>query len=295
MLATQRQRLITEEVRRRGAVRVSELRKLLNVSDMTVRRDLEALAVAGVLEKVHGGATARALPSSDEPGFEAKSHRQLEEKEAIAIRAAALVSAGQAIALTAGTTTWRLAHHILQVPNLTVVTNSPPVADVLHREGRPDLTVVLTGGVRTPSDALVGPVAVTTLRSLHVDILFMGVHGMSADGGFTTPNLLEAETNRALVASAERVVVTADHTKWGVRGLSRMATLEDVDIVVSDGGLSPEARTTLEEADVKVVLAPAGPARAHGAAAGNGAGIEQAPAVVGDHFAQKRRRANRVR
>jgi DeoR/GlpR family transcriptional regulator of sugar metabolism len=285
MLATQRQRLITEEVRRRGGVRVSELRELLNVSDMTIRRDLEALAIAGVLEKVHGGATARALPSSDEPGFEAKSHRQLDEKDAIAIKAASLVSPGEAIALTAGTTTWRLAHHLVQVPNLTVVTNSPPVAEVLHREGGPDLTVVLTGGVRTPSDALVGPVAVTTLRSLHVDMLFMGVHGMSAEGGFTTPNLLEAETNRALVASAERVVVTADHTKWGVHGLSRIAALEDVDIVVSDTGLAAEARATLEDAGIKVILAPAGPARLRKAAAGNGAGSTQASRVARDNLA----------
>lgn len=271
MLAGQRQLLITEEVRRRGAVRVSELTRLLAVSDMTIRRDLEALAAAGVLEKVHGGATARALPSSDEPGFEAKSHRQIDEKEAIANKASTLIKPGQAIALTAGTTTWRLAQHILQVPDLTVVTNSPPAADVLHREGRPDLTVILTGGVRTPSDALVGPVAVTTLHSLHVDLLFMGVHGMSAQGGFTTPNLLESETNQALVASAERVVVTADHTKWGVRGLSRIVGLDEVDILVSDAGLSPEAHATLSDAGVKVILVPTRSARTRdGAATGNG-------------------------
>ena len=71
---------------------------------------------------------------------------------------------------------------------------------MLHRQARPDLTVVLIGGVRTPSDALVGPIALTALRSLHVDMLFMGVHGMTEDSGFTTPNLLEAETNRALIA-----------------------------------------------------------------------------------------------
>ena len=109
------------------------------------------------------------------------------------------------------------------MPDLTVVTNSIQVANVLHRESRPDLTVVLTGGVRTPSDALVGPIALTAIRSLHLDVLFLGVHGVSADAGFTTPNLLEAETDRALVAASERIVVVADHTKWGVRGLSQIA------------------------------------------------------------------------
>ena len=164
---------------------------------MTIRRDLDVLASAGLLAKVHGGATASACASTDEPGFEAKSHRQLEEKEAIARRAARLVEPGQAIALTAGTTNWRLAHHLTSVPHLTVVTNSIQVANVFHHDARPDLTVVLTGGVRTPSDALVGPVAVPTLHSLHVDLLFMGVHGLTEEAGFTTPNLLEAETNQA--------------------------------------------------------------------------------------------------
>jgi DeoR/GlpR family transcriptional regulator of sugar metabolism len=256
MLAGQRQMLIVEEVRRRGAIRVSELTELLDVSEMTVRRDLDALAASGLIEKVHGGATAPSRQSTDEPGFEAKSHRQLREKEAIAQAAAALVEPGQAIALTAGTTTWRLAHHLQNVPELTVVTNSLQVASVLYRDTRPDLTVVLTGGVRTPSDALVGPVAIATVRSLHVDVLFMGVHGMSEDAGFTTPNLLEAETNQALLASAARVVVVADHTKWGVRGLSKTARLDDAHVLVTDEGLSADARTILAEHIDRIIVAP---------------------------------------
>jgi DeoR/GlpR family transcriptional regulator of sugar metabolism len=257
MLAGQRQLLIVEEIRRRGAVRVSELTDLLDVSEMTIRRDLDALAASGLVDKVHGGATAPNRQSADEPGFEAKSHRQLKEKEAIAHAASRLIEPGQAVALTAGTTTWRLAHYLQDVPDLTVVTNSLPVADVLHRDARPDLTVVLTGGVRTPSDALVGPVAISTLRSLHVDMLFMGVHGMTADAGFTTPNLLEAETNQALIASAARTVVVADHTKWGVRGLSTTARLDEAHVLVSDYRLSAEAQSALAEHIERVILAPA--------------------------------------
>src|SRR4051794_9668094 len=223
MLAVQRHKLIVEELRRHGAVRVSELTDLLEVSEVTVRRDLESLAATGLLEKVHGGATLRGALSADEPGFEAKSHRQLREKEAIARAAARLVEPGLSIGLTAGTTTWRLAHYLAQVPDLTVVTNSMQVANVLHGNARPDLTVVLTGGVRTPSDALEGPIAVTSVRSLHLDVLFMGVHGITVDPGLTTPNLLEAETDRALISASERIVLVADHTKWGIRGLSRIA------------------------------------------------------------------------
>jgi DeoR/GlpR family transcriptional regulator of sugar metabolism len=136
-----------------------------------------------------------------------------------------------------------------------VITNSLPVADVLHAEKRPDLTVALTGGVRTPSDALVGPIAAATLRSLHVDVLFMGVHGMSEDAGFTTPNLLEAETDEALITSAERLVVVADHTKWGIVGLSTIASLDEADVLVTDDRLSPDAQATLGEHVGKLVIA----------------------------------------
>ncbi len=261
MLAGQRQKLILDELRRRSAVRVSELTELLGVSDMTIRRDLDVLASAGLVHKVHGGATAPDRLSADEPGFEAKSQRQLDEKEAIARAASALVEPGQAIGLTAGTTTWRLAHYLLDVPDLTVVTNSLQVASVLHAVPRPDLQVILSGGVRTPSDALVGPVAVATLRALHVDVLFLGVHGISVDAGFSTPNLLEGETDQAHLASAERVVVVADHTKWGVRGLSRIARLDEADVLVTDAGLSPEARGVLAEHIDELIVAPVQRAR----------------------------------
>lgn len=245
MLAPQRQQAILDLVQEHGGVRVSELVRRFNVSDMTIRRDLEALAERGLVAKVHGGATSTAPGSTEEPGFEAKSVRQRPQKDAIGRRAAALVQPGTAIALSAGTTTWAMAHHLADVPGLTVVTNSLPVAEVLHRAGREDQTVVLTGGVRTPSDALVGPIADAAIRSLNVDQLFLGVHGMSTRAGFTTPNLLEAETDRALVSAARRLVVLADHSKWGVIGISTIAELHDADALVCDDELDESARATL--------------------------------------------------
>lgn len=256
MLASQRQARILEEVRRLGGVRVSSLTRLLGVSDMTVRRDLEALAGRGLIEKVHGGATAVPEHSTDEPGFEAKSYRQQAEKEAIAATAAVLVQPGGAIGVTAGTTTWAFAAHLADVPGLTVVTNSIPVAERLHLAGRNDQTIVLTGGVRTPSDALVGPVAVTAIRSLHLDMVFMGVHGMSERAGFTTPNLVEADTNRAFIAAARTLVVLADHTKWGVVGLSSIAELDQAAVLVTDGGIADAAGELLRGQIRDVRIAP---------------------------------------
>jgi len=257
MLARQRQTLILARVREDGGVRVADLARELGVSDMTVRRDLDILDSRGLIEKVHGGATS--LPGSAlfEPGFAAKSSLQENEKDSIAEAAMGLVVPGTAIGISAGTTTYALARRLIDVPALTVVTNSVPVADVLHRAGRPDQTIILTGGVRTPSDALVGPFAVAALRTIHLDQVFLGVHGMDPRSGFTTPNVLEADTDRALAAAGRRLIVVADSSKWGVIGISSIATLDEADTLVTDAGLDEAARRIASERIRELMIAPA--------------------------------------
>lgn len=257
VLARQRQERILEIVRSEGAARVSELIELLDVSDMTVRRDLEVLASRGLIARVHGGATTVSPRSTYEPGFTVKSSLQAEEKAAIARTAAELVTPGSAVAISAGTTTFALARELLAVPDLTVVTNSVPVAQLFHESPRKDVTLVLVGGVRTPSDALVGPVSVTALRTLHTDWLFLGVHGVDAHAGLTTPNLAEAETDRAMIACARRLVVLADATKWNVVGLSTIADLDEVDVLVTDASLDADACACACEQVGRLMLAPA--------------------------------------
>ncbi|MFE5772495.1 DeoR/GlpR family DNA-binding transcription regulator [Streptomyces sp. NPDC056485] len=262
LLAHQRRALILDEVRRRGGVRVNELTRSLNVSDMTVRRDLDVLAREGLLRKVHGGAVLGDEASSHEPGFEAKSEWETAAKRAIAGAAAALVAPGSAIALSAGTTTHALARELAEVTDLTVVTNSVRTAEVfedVRRSGGGDtLTVILTGGIRTPSDALVGPIADQAIRSLHVDLLFLGCHGLGVATGLTTPNLAEAETNRAFLRSARRTVLLADHTKWSAVGLTTFASLDEVDVLVTDS-LPPEEAAAVTERVGEVLLADVDP------------------------------------
>ena len=253
-LARQRQALILEQVREHRAVRVSDLVSALGVSDMTIRRDLEFLHGRGLIEKVHGGAAAIEGSSMFEPGFALKSTLMRNEKNAIAGAAATLVQPGTAIALSAGTTTFALAKRLTDIAGLTVLTNSVPVADVLYQDGRSDQTIILSGGVRTPSDALVGPFAVEVIRSLHVDTVFMGTHGMDARSGLTTPNILEAETNRALIESGRELVVLADHSKWGIRGISSVARLDDADTIITDSGIDPEAQSRLATAVRRLML-----------------------------------------
>ncbi len=259
MLARQRQAFILDRVRETGAVRVAELARELEVSDMTVRRDLEVLHDRGLVEKVHGGATALSGLASYEPGFVAKSALQQVEKTAIATAAAAMVEPGMAIAISAGTTTHVLAEKVAEIPGVTIVTNSMRVAEVLYRSGSREQTVILTGGVRTPSEALVGPFAVAQLRSVHLDLVFMGVHGMDARAGFTCPNLLEAETDRAMVDAGRRLVVTADHSKWGVIGIASIARLDQADVLITDAGLDKAAQVVLRDTVRELVIVDVGP------------------------------------
>ncbi|MEI7745737.1 MAG: DeoR/GlpR family DNA-binding transcription regulator [Chloroflexota bacterium] len=284
MLARQRQTLILDRVREAGAVRVADLARELDVSDMTVRRDLEVLHERRLLEKVHGGATALSSLAQFEPGFVAKSSLQQAEKELIAETAVGLVEPGMAIAISAGTTTFAMAARIAEIPRLTIVTNSMRVADVLFRTGRHDQTVILTGGTRTPSEALVGPFTIAQLRSIHVDLVFMGIHGMDAKAGFTCPNIAEAETNVTLREAGRRLVVVADSTKWGVVGIATIARLDEADILVTDSSLEGAAVPILEEAVGRLVLVSA-PAVAGDAAQPPHAGLGRPVAADPDGLA----------
>ncbi len=258
MLARHRQSLILQAVRNDGSARVSDLTQRLGVSDMTIRRDLEVLARDGLVEKVHGGAVLPGTPAIHEPGFEAKLVLERPEKSAIARAAASMVTPGTAVALAAGTTTFALAQCLLDVPGLTIVTNSLRVTNVFSGtrglDGTAD-SVILTGGVRTPSDALVGPIADLTIRSLHFDLLFLGCHGFDTETGLTTPNLAEAETNRTFIRVARRVVVLADHTKWGLVSLSSFARLNEVDVLITDDMLPADARAQVADQVGELVLA----------------------------------------
>jgi len=254
LLAQQRRRRILDWVRQDGAARVSALVAEFGVSDMTIRRDIGVLARRGLVARVHGGAVPIGR-STEEPGFAAKQGLQTDAKLAIARMAAELVAPGDSVAISAGTTTFAVARELLDVPDLTVVTNSVPVGELLHTRGTLGQTVILTGGVRTPSDALVGPVAVAALSTLHVDWLFLGVHGVDERAGYTSPNLVEAETNRALVQATKHVVVVADSTKWGVVALASMASLGEAEVLVTDSELSHDAQRFLGQRVGRLLIA----------------------------------------
>ncbi|GAC70079.1 putative transcriptional regulator [Gordonia soli NBRC 108243] len=229
---------------------MTDLAEELGVSEMTIRRDLDRLESDGEIAKVHGGAV-RTDPEQSARGLEppssTKAEREPGAKRAIAAAALSLVEDGMTLAIGAGTTTLELAR-LLRGRDVTVITNSVSIFHLLTDPSADEVVssgVQLTGGQRTPSDALVGPIANAALERFRTDRAFVGTHGIDPLAGFTTPNLGEAETNRKLLGTARSCVVIADHTKYGEIGAHLYAGFGRVDHLVTDDGLSEGRRAEL--------------------------------------------------
>jgi DeoR/GlpR family transcriptional regulator of sugar metabolism len=227
---------VLDEIQRRGGASLSELARLLGVSDMTIRRDVTFLEHEGLIERVYGGAMPVRRGSDLSIPVE-EGTAQYAEKASIAEAAAKMVKPGMSIGITGGTTAVVLARRLAKIGGMTVVTNSMKVWNEIHASGSWDAPVVITGGeFRTSSETFVGPTANAAIRSVYLDVLLLGVYGMDDVAGFTNTDISEAETNRTFISRARRVVVLADHTKWRVTGLCTIAQLSDVDAVITDDG-----------------------------------------------------------
>ncbi|MCX4788906.1 MULTISPECIES: DeoR/GlpR family DNA-binding transcription regulator [unclassified Streptomyces] len=259
MFAAERRQLILEMVRANGAVSLRELARVVQTSEVTVRRDVRALEAEGLLDRRHGGAV---LPGgfTRESGFPQKSHLATAEKTAIADLAAGLVEEGEAIVVGAGTTTQELARRLARVPGLTVVTNSLLVAQALAHANR--VEVVMTGGtLRGSNYALVGSGAEQSLQGLRVSRAFLSGSGLTAERGLSTSNMLSASVDRALVQAAAEVVVLADHTKLGSDTMFQTVPTDLITRLVTDEPPGHDDRAAAELqalADQGVQIAVAG-------------------------------------
>ncbi|MEO3754212.1 DeoR/GlpR family DNA-binding transcription regulator [Streptomyces sp. B6B3] len=224
--------MILEMVRANGAVSLRELARVVQTSEVTVRRDVRALEAEGLLDRRHGGAV---LPGgfTRESGFPQRAMAATAEKAAIAELAAGLVQDGEAVVVGAGTTTQELARRLARVPGLTVVTNSLLVAQALAHANR--VEVVMTGGtLRGSNYALVGSGAEQSLQGLRVSRAFISGAGLTAERGLSTSNMLAASVDRALVRAAAEVVVLADHTKLGTDTMFQTVPTEAIAHLVTD-------------------------------------------------------------
>ena len=242
--------VILEELSSGGSVAVADLSPRLGVSPATVRRDLGLLEKQRLLSRTHGGAVAHGVLY--ELPLRYKTGRHREEKRRIALEAAQRVSDGMAIGLTGGTTTTEVARALLERHRLTVVTNALNIASELAV--RPNIKLVVTGGLaRSESYELVGPLAEQSLAELHLDVVFIGVDGISGEDGLTTHHEVEAHTNRALIERASRVIVVADGSKLGAAAFARICPISEVDELVT-AGAEPAAVASLREAGLTLTV-----------------------------------------
>ncbi len=254
MFAEQRKQQILAELQRNPAVRVADLGRALRVSVASIRRDLADLQRSGLLTRTHGGAISTRMRAPELSLAEKRdSHRA--EKAAIAASAAALVEPGDTIFLDAGSTTREIAAALRARQGVTVVTNALNIGWELAAS---DLEVILTGGhVRRGILSQVGPITEQTLAGLHVDKLFLAANGIDVAKGVTTPNLLEAQTKRAMVERAGEVILVADHSKFGRVTFSHICDLDRIHTVITDDGVPRQLISAIEQVGVRVHLVSA--------------------------------------
>ncbi len=245
--------MVLEALEESHEVTVASLSRTQGVSEMTVRRDLEALEREGVLRRVHGGAVST-VSRGYEPPYALRSGRDQEAKRAIGERAAALVSDGETLAIDVGSTTLELARALATAGNLTVLTPSLRVAEYLTPN--PGIRTIVTGGIARKGElSLIGDLAERAFAELHCDTVFIGAGGVDPAAGVTEFNLDDTRVKRAALASARRCVLLVDASKLGVVALASICPLESVDVLITDNGASDEALAPIREVGVEVLIA----------------------------------------
>ena len=253
MSKAERREKIRQLVHDTGGVSVSELCAHFSVSEATVRRDLEELGAAGIVQRVHGGAMRPGLPVPEPPILQ-RTHDQAESKDQIGRAAAELIGDGETVFLGSGSTVLAVAGYLKGRRNLTVISNSLPVINLLA--DAPEITVIALGGLLRQSElSLIGHIAEQSLAELRADKVVMGIRAVHLEHGLTNDYLPETMTDRAVVKLSSRVILVADHDKFGRTAPAFVAPLSVIDTLVTDSGVTAEMVQGLAEAGIRLVVA----------------------------------------
>jgi DeoR/GlpR family transcriptional regulator of sugar metabolism len=251
MLKSARQSQIRRIVEEQGQISVTELNEILDVSEATIRRDLEQLTDQGWVERTHGGAL-RVEPAPVEPPIKERITKNAEEKMRIGQLAAGLVGEGDTIFLGSGSTVSAMVPHLLDLPGLTVITNSLPVVNQMARS-KAEL-IVIGGMFRSSEQSMVGHVAEQAIREFRADHAFMGIRGIDVEHGLTSDFLPEAVTDRAILGIAPNCVIVADHSKFNRVSSVYLAPVTSANIVITDDKTPSATVSELREAGVDVLI-----------------------------------------
>lgn len=236
-----------------GQVSVHKLSKLFDISEVSIRKDLNHFENKRLLIRTRGGGIKPAPVSFDLKVTE-KSKKNYKEKQMIGKKAVELIKAGDSIILDSGSTTLEIVRNLTEFNALTVITTSIPIADMLCEYK--NIKVVLPGGdVRKNMKSVVGSVAEQAIQNYYCDIAFLGVDGIDTDYGLSTPSTEEASIARAIMKAAREVVVVCDSSKLGKRSFAFMSPISAVNTIITDENLSNEDRVKFEKANVRVIIA----------------------------------------
>lgn len=231
---------------------VVDLARKFHTSQVTIRKDLEILHTQGRIHRTHGGALPIREGVLEDPTLREKEKLHRKEKLQIAAAAARMVSEGQVVLLDSGTTTTAIARGLRDFQNLTIITNAVNIAAELS--GSSADVILIGGNLRKNSFSMVGPIAEEALHRLNADILFLGVDGFDVQYGISTPNLLEATVNRAMMEVAKVIVAVCDSSKFGKRSLSLIGPPNAVQHVITDRGISKADLNALKKAGIEVTI-----------------------------------------
>ena len=252
MSSLERQQEIIEIVNAKGYESVINLCKTLNVSAVTIRKDLKFLEKNNQIFRVHGGAS-NTNPFTIDRSVNEKEGLQREEKRNIAKRAAEYIESNDSIIIASGTTMLALAREITPKQKLTVITAALHVTEELINH--PEIDILQLGGlVRKSSSSVVGSYAEAILKDFYCTKLFLGVDGIDFEFGVTTSNSMEAELNKCMINMAQKVIVLADHTKFGKRGFSKICGLDKIDEIITDKGISSIMINQIKNSGIKVTI-----------------------------------------
>ncbi|RRB02659.1 DeoR/GlpR family DNA-binding transcription regulator [Larkinella rosea] len=250
---TERHQFILQKLKESGSVTIQELSDWMEVSGVTIRKDLKLLEDKSLLFRTRGGGSMT-NPYAFEKPIDEKALIQAEEKQKIAKAALTLIGQTDSILISSGTTVFELARCLNPAQRLTVITPAVKVATELSN--RANVEVLQLGGLLRPnSSSVVGSYAERMLENLSCGMLFVGVDGIDFDFGLSISNLTETSLNQKMIDAAQTVVVLADSSKFGKRGIGRIGTLDQIHYLITDAGVSAETVQQLEERGVKVIVA----------------------------------------
>lgn len=246
---------ILEELESKGQVAVSELSKMFDISEVTIRNDLGHLEKQNMLIRARGGAIKIKFHRMGiDPTISDRQKEFQKEKQLIARAAVKLIEEGDTIVFDSGTTTTEIAKNLEHFKSLTIITNALNIASILSEyEG---INIFMPGGsLRKRSLSLVGVLADESFEKFYCDKLFLGADGFDTSHGLSTPNSEEAHLNQIMIKISKKVIVVADSSKFERRRFAFIAPLSDVDMVITDSGIKDEDKNRLEKNGVEVIIA----------------------------------------